>query len=244
MSVFTFHLSKTTLGASAKTLCCPPTAEKVSGLNHAECMTRMTLGAAILSPSRMQLHHLAMFADWESHVAIDEFLASTRLGRVLAGGWHVRLAFQRRWGCVSEFDRLPESVGEQDPTAPVVAVTLARMKLPQIPRFIRWGRPVEALVRDHPGITLAMAAIRLPRTVSTFSVWRSQREMVDMVHGHSSVPQPKRHAAAMAERDRKDFHHEFTTLRFRPLAEYGEWEGRTRIVPIRDSNLVGSNPPR
>ena len=114
---------------------------------------------------------------------------------------------------------------------PVVAVTLARMKLPQVPRFIHWGRPVEELVRDHPGTTLAIAAMRLPRTVSTFSVWRSQREMLDMVRGHSSVPRPDRHAAAMAERQRKDFHFEFTTLRFKPIAEYGNWEGRTRILP-------------
>ncbi|HUF38999.1 MAG TPA: hypothetical protein VMN57_10780 [Anaerolineales bacterium] len=188
-------------------------------------MTRMTLGAPILSPGRMQLRHLAMFAAWESHVAIDEFHAGTRLGRALATGWHVRMAFQRRWGHVREFDGLPESVGEQDPEAPVVAVTLARMKLPQVPRFIRWGRPVEELVRDHPGKTLAIAAMRLPRTVSTFSVWTSLREMVDMVRGHSDVPRPERHAAAMTERRRKDFHFEFTTLRFRPIAAYGKFEG-------------------
>ena len=73
--------------------------------------------------------------------------------------------------------------------------------------------------------------MRLPRTVSTFSVWRSGREMFEMVRGHSAVPEPKRHIAAMAERERKDFHYEFTTLRFRPLAECGEWEGRRGIVP-------------
>jgi hypothetical protein len=239
VSVFTFHLAKTKLGTTAQALWRPPTAEKVPGLKHAECMTRMTLGAPILSPARLQLHHLAMFAAWESNVAIDEFLACTKLGRVLAAGWHVRLAFQRRWGHVSEFDGLPESVGQQDPAAPSVAVTLARMKLPLVPRFIRWGRPVEALVRDHPSATFSMAAMRLPRTISTFSVWRSLREMGDMVHGHSIVPQPKRHVAAMAERQRKDFHFEFTTLRFRPLAEYGEWEGRTDIIPTRASYLEG-----
>jgi hypothetical protein len=179
----------------------------------------------------MRLRHLTMFAAWESQVAIDEFLASNWLGRALAAGWHVRMAFQRRWGYVSEFDGLAESVGGQDPAAPVVAVTVARMKLPQVPRFIRWGRPVEELVRDHPGTTLAIAAIRLPRTVCTFSVWTSQREMVDMVRGHGSVPRPERHVAAMAERERKDFHLEFTTLRFKPIAEYGNWEGRTNIVP-------------
>jgi hypothetical protein len=197
----------------------------------------MMLGAPIVSPSRMRLNQLAMFAAWESDVAIDEFLAKTKLGRTLAAGWHVRLEFQRRWGYVTEFDGLAECVGEQDPGMPVVAVTLARMKLPQVPRFICWGKPVEALVRDHPGATFAMAAIRLPRTVSTFSVWRSLREMSDMVRGHSSVPEPKRHADAMVERERKDFHFEFTTLRFRPLAEYGQWENRMNIVPTRASKL-------
>jgi hypothetical protein len=194
-------------------------------------MAKMTLGAPILSPARMQLRHLTMFAAWDSHVAIDEFLANTRLGRALATGWHVRMALQRRWGHVTEFDGFGESVGEPDPAAPVVAVTLARMKLLQVPRFIRWGRPVEELVRDHPGKTLAIAAIRLPRTVATFSVWTSQREMVDMVRGHSLVPRPERHAAAMGERQRKDFHFEFTTLRFRPISEHGVWEGRSNIVP-------------
>lgn len=231
MTVFTFHLAQTKIDTTVRALCRPPTKQEVPGLKYAECMTRMTLGAPILSPARMQLRHLTMFAAWESHVAIDEFLSGTSLGRALATGWHVRMTFQRRWGYVSEFGGLAESVEEQDPAAPVAAVTLARMKLPQLPRFISWGKPVEALVRDHPSTTLAIAAIRLPRTVSTFSVWTSQREMVDMVRGHSSVPRPERHAAAMAERQRKDFHFEFTTLRFRPIAEYGNLEGRTNIVP-------------
>lgn len=194
-------------------------------------MTRMTLGAPILSPARMQLRHLTMFAAWESQAAIDDYLANTTLGRALATGWHVRMTFQRRWGHITEFDGLAESVGEQDPGAPVVAVTLARMKLPQVPRFIRWGKPVEELVRDHPGVTVAIAAMRLPRTVSTFSVWKTQREMVEMVRGHSAVPRPERHAAAMVERQRKDFHFEFTTLRFKPVAEHGAWEERTKIIP-------------
>ena len=231
MNVFTFHLAKTRISTTLRALLRPPTARDVPGLHRAECMTTMTLGAPIMSPARMQLGDLTMFAAWESHTAIDDFLGDTHLGRALAAGWHVRMTFQRRWGHVSEFSGLPERVGEQDPAVPVVAVTLARMKLPQVRRFIRWGRPVEELVRDHPGATLAIAAIRLPRTVSTFSVWKSQQEMLDMVRGHSLVPWPKRHAAAMAERERKDFHFEFTTLRFKPIGEYGNWNGRTTILP-------------
>jgi hypothetical protein len=230
MAIFTFHLANTTPLTTVRAMCRPPTARHVPGLRHAECMTRMTLGAPILSPARMQLRHLAMFAAWESEAAVDEFLTRTRLGRALAAGWHVRMEFRRRWGRVSEFDGLPETSGGQDVAGPVVAVTLARMRLTQVPRFIRWGRPVEELVRDHPGAMMAMAAMRLPRTVSTFTVWKSQGEMADMVRGRSAVPRPERHAAAMSERERKDFHFEFTTLRFAPLAEYGSWEGRSRIV--------------
>ena len=191
----------------------------------------MTLGSPIISPARMQLNRLAVFASWESEGDIDTFLADTSLGRRLATGWHVRLEFLRRWGRVAELSDLPPSAPELDPDAPVVAVTLARLKLTELARFIRWGKPVEELVRDHPGATLALAGIRPPHTFGTFSVWRSQREMTEMVRGHGSTPGAERHAAAMVERKRQDFHYEFTTLRFRALSEHGEWEGRSAIVP-------------
>ncbi len=233
--IFSFHLARTTFATTANALLRAPSAETVAGLRRAECMAVMALGSPIFSPARMQLRHLAMFAAWEGEGAIDTFLSDTALGRRLAEGWHVRLEFLRRWGRVSGFDDLPAGAGEGDPEAPVVAVTLARLKLPEVARFVRWGRPVEELVRDHPGKTLALAAMRPPRTFSTFSVWRSLREMTGMVRGQGAVPGAGRHADAMAERRRRDFHHEFTTLRFRALSEHGAWDGRDRIVPRASS---------
>lgn len=231
MSIFSFHLAKASLATSARTLLRPPTSVTVPGLLRAECLTVMELGSPILSPARMQFRNLAVFAAWDDERALDSFLEDTELGRTLHAGWHVRMEFLRRWGRVAGFDDLPATAGEVDAEAPVVAVTLARLKLPEVPRFIRWGKPVEEFVRDHPATTLALAAMRPPRTVSTFSVWRSQREMLDMVRGQGSAPDAQRHATAMVERSRKDFHHEFTTLRFRAFAEYGTWQGRSDIVP-------------
>lgn len=231
MSVFSFHLARVPLVSSLKVLIAPPEPKNIPGLIHAECMTCMTLGSEVYSPSRMLLRQMAVFAQWENESAIDNFLTRDSLGKLLHEGWHTRLTFLRQWGYITEF-AIPREKSEADEhIGPVVAVTIARMKLPQVPRFIRWGRPVEQLVRDHPGTTLALAAIRLPRTVSTFSIWKSQKEMTDMVHGHSSVPRPERHAAAMKERERKDFHYQFTTLRFRPISEFGTWKGRTNIIP-------------
>ncbi len=230
MKIFTFGRARTSVLRTVATLIQPPTSVTVPGLIHAEFLTEMRLGSAILSPHRMQLRHLTMFAAWESEEAIEDFLAKTNLGQAIANGWHLRMSFLRRWGSVREFADLPESVAECDPAAPVAAYTLARLKIPQVPRFIRWGKPVEELVRDHPETTLALAAIRYPRSVATFSIWNSQQAMTDMVQGHSNMDRPGRHAAAMKERDRRNFHSEFTTLRFKPLSEHGSWEGCSRFV--------------
>lgn len=236
MSVFTYHLVKTSYFSALKAILFPPNPKTIPGLIHAEYMTCMTLGSAIFSPSRMLIRQVAVFAQWENETAVDHFLSKNSLGKIVAKGWHTRLTFMRQWGKISEF-KIPDEYREFDsPDSPVVAVTIARMKLPEIPRFIRWGRPVEKLVRDHPGTALSLASIRLPRTVSTFSIWKSQKEMTDMVHGHSSVPHPKRHLNAMKERERKDFHFEFTTLRFKPISEFGEWNGRTNIIPDINKN--------
>lgn len=215
MSVFSYHLVKTSYISDLRAILFSSRTKNTPGLIHAECMTVMTLGSPVFSASRMLIRQVAVFAQWENEIAIDNFLKNTSIGKILAQGWHTRLTFMRQWGKISEFKIPNETFEFETLEEPVVAVTIARMKLPEVPRFIHWGRPVEKLVRDHPGTTLSLASIRLPRTVSTFSVWKSLKEMTDMVQGHSHVPRPERHLDAMKERDRKDFHFEFTTLRFK-----------------------------
>jgi hypothetical protein len=124
-------------------------APKAPGLRHMEILAGMRLGAPVVSLHRMQLHRVAVFAEWDDEAALQSFLTQHPFGRKLVAGWHVRLEFVRRWGSVREFLERGE---------PVVAVTLARMRLPQLPRFIRWGRPVESQVRDHPETTRAVRA--------------------------------------------------------------------------------------
>ena len=230
--IFSFNLLKTPALTHLRHLTLKnDSSHTFPGLTYAESMLVMELGSPVFSPKRFQLGKLAMFAAWEDEDALDDYLATDPLGTKLADGWHVRMNFARRWGSIAALPELPTQVGDQDPDRPVVAVTLARMKHTQVPRFIHWRRPVERLVRDHPGQTLALAGMHPVRTVSTFSVWKSQREMTDMVRGHSDIPEPARHADAMSERNRKDFHFEFTTLRFDAISEHGSWMGRTNIVP-------------
>jgi hypothetical protein len=236
MNVFSFHLAECGLTATLRALVRPPRPASTPGLVHCECLVPMTLGRPIALPSRYRPSQLAVFAAWQSESAIDDFLQSHPLGRALAEGWHVRMEFLRRWGHVRELDGLPHVAREYDDQLPVVAVTLARLRVSQALRFIRWGKPVEEQVRDDPANTIALAAMRPVGTLSTFSIWQTQQAMIDMVRGRSTAPTADRHARAMRERERKDFHHEFTTLRFRPISEHGKWQGKDRLLPLGGCN--------
>ncbi|WP_231635139.1 hypothetical protein [Luteipulveratus halotolerans] len=202
MGIHSFHLAEVPPGVAARALLRHRTAPPIAGLTHIEHLSLMRLGAPAVSLERLQLRRMAVFAQWESEQGLEAHLGSDPLGRHLARGWHVRLELVRRWGAVTGLHRLPLNASTMDPAEPVVAVTLAHLKLSQLGRFFTWGRPVERLVRDHPGQTLAVAAVRPPRTFSTFSVWRSGTAMRDMVEGHGdgatsgtgSVPDPDRHA--------------------------------------------------
>lgn len=231
MALFSYHLVEINFFQALKGILFSPISKEKKGLVHSEYMTAMTLGSPILSASRVLIGQVAVFMQWEDETALNLYLENDHFGKVLSKGWHIRLTFIRQWGQYEGF-KIPEYNKKVDSSnAPVVAVTIARMKPFAVPRFIHWGRPVEKLVRDHPGITLALASVKFPNTVSTFSVWKSEKEMEDMVKGHSNVEKPKRHVEAMKERERKDFHFEFTTLRFKPLAEFGTWKGRSNFIP-------------
>jgi hypothetical protein len=221
-----YHLVDLPARVSAATLMRPPDRTTVAGLQHAECLVLMRFGSPIVSLARLQMRRLAMFAQWDDESALNRFLEADALGRRLAAGWHVRLQYLRRYGALACLGDLPERAGPWDPEEPIVAVTIARMKLRELPRFLRWGKPVERLIANHPAAMFSTGAQRPPNTISTFSIWRTVREMTEMVHGRSDVPHAHVHQVAMAEQRRRDFHHESTFMRFRPLSEHGEWQGR------------------
>ncbi|MAL58825.1 MAG: hypothetical protein CMC14_02135 [Flavobacteriaceae bacterium] len=230
MSIFSYHLVKIPFTLAIKGLFSNPINSKTKGLVHSEYMTVMTLGSPILSPSRFLLKQVAIFAQWENEEALENYLKKEKIGKILNNGWHIRLTFIREWGKISGFIIPLQKAKLESPSSPVVAVTIARMKPLEVPRFIHWGRPVEKLVRDHTGTLLSLASFRFPNTVSTFSIWKTEKEMTNMVHGHSEMPKPKRHLNAMKERDRKNFHFEFTTLRFKPISEFGIWNGKENYI--------------
>lgn len=235
MNIFSYHIAKLNYFQAFKLMLFPLKTNKINGLRHSETMSTMKLGSPIFSKTRIFNQTIIVFAQWEDEKSLENFLKSNSYGKLLTKGWHVRLDFLRQWGNISGFQIPTKNIEENMTNEPVVAVTIARMKYTEIPRFLRWGRPVEKLVRDHKGTTLSLASIRYPNVISTFSIWKSQSEMTDMVNGHSKMPDPKRHANAMKERNRKDFHFEFTTLRFKPISEHGQWNNCESFLPKKEN---------
>lgn len=229
MSLFSYHLVKLSWITAFKFMLFPINSKQIKGLIHAETMSAMILGSAIYSINRIFSKEIAVFAQWENEAALNDFLSTHKNGKQLTTGWHLKLQHLRQWGKISGFQISTKDDSSSD-NEPVVAVTLARMRYTQIPRFLRWGKPVEKQVRDNTGSMLSLASIRYPNTISTFSIWKTRKDMTNMVHGHSEQQHSKTHLDAMKERDRKDFHFEFTTLRFKPLSEHGQWKNKSNYM--------------
>lgn len=181
----------------------------------------MNLGESILAAHRYNFKSFGVFAWWRDEQDLENFLQQSP-HRIFNEGWHVRLKLYRRWGEIGEIKEALVDSTLAVPQEPVVAVTLARLKLWHLFRFIKWGKPVETQVRNSSGQRLALAALRPLNTFSTFSIWENEAEMVKMVQGRMQS-----HQLAMQERNRQDFHYEFTTLRFRPIKEVGTWNGQS-----------------
>ena len=220
--VFSFHLANVSLLKLPAFILCPLFKQKIPGLKHSESFFTMNLGEPIVSAPRYNLKTIAFFAWWNQESDLSDFLSQPAY-KFLEEGWHVRMKLSRRWGEVVELKDaivIPELA---TPDNPVVAVTLARLNILETLRFIKWGRPVESQVRDHRGKKLALAAIRPLNTFSTFSIWKNESELLNMVNGRNSLNDGNSHKLAMQERIRKDFHYQFTTMRFVPFKEVGVW---------------------
>lgn len=224
--IFSFHLMKLPLTKIPFFLFKP--VNNVSGLLHSECFLTMNLGTPVAFPSRYNFNTAAFFAWWKDEHYLNQFLESPALN-LFSTGWHVRMKLYRRWGQLTELNNAIVNPKLAEPNKSVVAVTIARLNILQTARFIKWGKPVERQVRDHPGQTMALAAIRPINTLSTFSIWKNESELINMVHGRNHFDGDS-HKLAMQERDRKDFHHEFTTLRFAPFKEVGVWNGNENYL--------------
>jgi hypothetical protein len=220
--IASMHVADVGLMRAPRLLARTPQPDRTPGLVYADMLAAAKLGPAILPRPRPS--RVALFAVWRDDAALDRFLVDDPISAALAPGSSVRLRPVRVSGAWTGLPSLVETETETEPSAagdeddePVAVLTYGRLKLHRLASFLVASARAEADVVEHPALVSGTGLTRLPRLVSTFSLWRSAAAMRDYAHHGAG------HTAALRAVGKRDFHHESIFIRFRPYAATGDW---------------------
>ena len=176
---------------------------------------------------RPDFRHWAFYALWEDERDVDEFLATSELGRQWADGSTQACHFWLRPHHVRgpwEGMRLLQGFEETGAAAGTVA-HLVRLDLTARGTLAMWGSAAPNLLRHLPERTELLLGIPLvdrpyAQPVS-FSVWRSAGSAAEFAYrgeGH-------RHAVERVRRSQPDLADRYSAGRFEPYRCEGSWNG-------------------
>jgi hypothetical protein len=136
----------------------------------------------------------------------------------------VRLRPTRIFGSWPELPGIAPRELPMDADEPVAALTLGRVRLGQLPRFLRASARAEEQALSAPGLLWSTGLGRPPRLVATFSLWRDTAAMRSYVEGQLGPA----HRAATRAQAARPFHRQSAFIRLRPYAAEGRWEASPR----------------
>ncbi len=165
-------------------------------------------------------------AFWENDAALDRFRDQVYATQAEARGWWARLDPIRAHGSWPGLcDEVDRRRAPGDDTDPVVVVTLGRVRLRRLARFLATSAPAEKAALAAPGFLWGTAAAR-PPLVSTVSVWASAQAAADYAYARAGGPHP--HAIDVDRR--RDFHMQSAFIRFRIVESGGSLGGHNPLA--------------
>jgi heme-degrading monooxygenase HmoA len=187
-------------------------------------------GRGTTTRASIDLRRTAMFAVWEDDDALDDFLATSPVGRRWAAAqeaYHVRLALlggHGRWRGVDVLDGLTPGSGG----GPVAVLTRATVRTTRWPRFLRAGVAVSGALQGAGGLLAAAGIGEAPLgRQATFSLWSSaaaMRAFADADPYHHDVVRRTR---------AEGWYGEELFARFAPYSSQGTWSGQDPLVVSR-----------
>ena len=190
-----------------------PRAGAVPGLRFAELNTRARLGPSVL-PSPLP-GRFGLVALWDDEASLNAWLATQPR---LAGDYRVRLEPLRAFGRIAAMGDLVDGEQPVEEDERVAVLTYGRLRPRVAHHFLRASAKAEGRAVADPAMTHGTAMAGPPRTVATFSLWRTAAEMKRYAYD------PGSHTDAMKAMRVHDFHSEYVFARFRPSGDEGTWE--------------------
>lgn len=200
-----------------------PSAASTPGLRHANVAGAAPLSASVVP--KPQLGRVGLVAFWDDDDALDQFLADHPMAATLAPGWHLRLEPLRASGTWPGLPSDVPTVRDAGDDGPAAVLTLGRVRLGQLARFVRTSAKAEGRAVQAPGLTWATGLAR-PPFVATCSLWESERALAAYAYG-TSEPE---HRNAISAGEEKPFHHESAFIRFRPYRSQGSLGGKNPLA--------------
>lgn len=225
--IVTVQIAEVPLTDGLKALGRRPSVDRVPGLRYAETLFTAPLGGGLLPAPNPRT--VALLASWDDDRHFESFLASDPHAEPFRAGWQVRMEPLRVFGKWPNLDGLPAKERPVADEEPVVVLTLGRLMPWRLAPFLRAAHPAEEEVLTEPGLLASTGFGRLPRLVSTFSVWRSAAEMRDYATRSGGA-----HREAVARDRAHPFHRHSAFIRFRPYASVGSWGGRDPLAKSKD----------
>jgi hypothetical protein len=167
---------------------------------------------------------IALVAFWQDDAALDAFLAEDRYARRLVGSWWARLELVRAYGTWPGLPADIERSRAANEHGPAVVITLGRLRLRRVRRFLKASQPAETAALAAPGFRWGTGLAR-PPFVSTLSLWASGEAAADYAYGSN----PDAHVQAIASDRKIDFHRQSAFVRFRPTEVGGALDGRNPL---------------
>lgn len=232
----TVHIADLPISEAVRQLRRPPDRSRTPGLVHADVGAAAPLRRRSPLPV-LQPRRVGVIAFWESRDAAHRWITSNA-DRPLGAGWHAVLEPLRAYG---DWPGLPPGISRSRSTdydGPSVVLTLGRVRLPHLGRFLRTSRPAERAAADDAGMAWGTALAHLP-FVATCSLWTSTEHLEHYAYDDRADPHP----AAIAEDRRKNFHHRSAFVRFKPLQVAGGLAGRNPLEADQASfSNAGASP--
>jgi hypothetical protein len=149
-------------------------------------------GSAGFGGGMPALSRQVLLTAWRREIDFDRFLQHPLIQRLAAQDRHSwRSSFDVVSTRGSYYGTKPLAGSEMVADGPFAALTLGRIRLRSLARFVREGVRLGSFTRDAPGLVSAVSAGWPPTGNCTISIWESEQHMLDFAYrdheGHGAT---------------------------------------------------------